>query len=203
MKEISISLLLKNMNQENNYEDDLWKTCLDEKGKRYRRKDISNSLKKLEALGFIKKMRISGTDIYYNKLSYSNPDGYVGFINNIMFTNESKIKESLKKLESRKIFVDISKDLNSYKPAEQSKENYEKLLEAFSNLTELASAIQLVNETSKDEELKKKLKMCHSEIKETLEKTNEKIIRDRKSNEIIVIQRRFAGRIPNPGFLKL
>ena len=203
MKEISISLLLKNMNQENNYEDDLWKTCLDEKGKRYKRKDISNLLKKLEVLGFVKKNRKSRTDIHYNKLSYSNPDDYVGFVNNNMFTNESRIKESLKKLENRKIFVDISKDLNSYKLAKQSKENYEKLSEAFSNLTELTSAIQLVNETSKDEKLRKKLKICNSEIKETLEQTNEKIIRDRKSNEIIILQRRFAGRIPNPGFLKI
>ena len=203
MKEISISLLLKNMNQENNYEDDLWKTCLDEKGKRYKRKDISNLLKKLEVLGFVKKIRKSGANIHYNKLSYSNPDDYVGFVNNNMFTNESRIKESLKKLENRKIFVDISKDLNSYKLAKQSKENYEKLSEAFSNLTELTSAIQLVNETSKDERLRKKLRICNSEIKETLEQTNEKIIRDRKSNEIIILQRRFAGRIPNPGFLKI
>ena len=191
------------MNQENNYEDDLWKSCLDEKGKRYRRKDINNSLKKLETLGFVKKIRISSTDTCYNKISYSNPDDYVGFVNNIMFTNESKIKKSLKKLENRKIFVDISKDLNSYKSADQSKLNYESLLDAFSNLTELASAIQLVNETSKDERLKKKLKDCHSEIKETLEQTNEEIIRDRKSKEIIVLQRRFTGRIPNQGYLKL
>lgn len=203
MKEISIKSLLKNMKQENNYEDDLWKTCLDEKGRRYRRKDISNSLKKLAVLGFIKKIRISGTDTYYNKLFYSNSDDYVGFVNDIMFSNESKIKESLKKLESKKIFVDISKDLNSYKLADQSKANYEKLLEAFSNLTELASAIQLVSDTSTDEGLKKKLNTCHLEIKETLEETNEKIIRDRKSNEIIVLERRFSGRIPNPGFLKL
>ena len=203
MKEISISLLLKNMNQENNYEDDLWKTCLNEKGKRYRRRDINNSLKKLEVLGFVKKIRISSTDTYYNKLSYSNPDDYVGFVNNIIFMNESKIKKLLKKLENRKIFVDISKDLNSYKSAEQSKLNYESLLDAFSNLMELASAIQLINETSKDEVLKKKLKDCHSEIKETLEQTNEEIIRDRKSKEIIVLQRRFAGRIPSQGHLKL
>ncbi|MCV0410142.1 hypothetical protein [Nitrosopumilus sp.] len=191
------------MKQENNYEDDLWKTCLDEKGRRYRRKDISNSLKKLAGLGFIKKIRISGTDTYYNKMPYPNSDDYVGFVNNIMFSNESKIKESLKKLESKKIFVDISKDLNSYKLANQSKANYEKLLEAFSNLTELASAIQLVKDTSTDEGLKKKLKICHLEIMETLNETSEKIIRDRKSNEMIVLQRRFSGRIPNPGFLKL
>ena len=38
-----------------NYADDIWKTCLDEKGKRYKRKDINNSLKKLVVLGFIKK----------------------------------------------------------------------------------------------------------------------------------------------------
>jgi hypothetical protein len=70
-------------------------------------------------------------------------------------------------------------------------------------LTELASAIQLVRDTSTDDGLKKKLKTCYLEIKEVLEETNEKIIRDRKSNEIIVLQRRFSGRIPNPGFLKL
>ena len=191
------------MNKENNYEDDLWKICLDGKGKRHRRKDISNSLKKLEALGFVKKTRISGTDMYYDKSSYSNSDDYVGFVNNIVFTNESKIKESLQKLENKKIFVDISKDLNSYKSVGQSKANYEKLLEAFSNLAELASAIQLVKDTSKDIGLKKKLETCHLEIKETLEQTNERIIRDRKANEIIVLQRRFDGRIPNPGFLKL
>ncbi|MDH5569260.1 MAG: hypothetical protein OEX98_05675 [Nitrosopumilus sp.] len=202
MKEISMSLLLKNMNQENNYEDDLWKKCLDKKGKRYRRKDISKSLKKLEALGFVK-IKGSGTDIHYNKLSYPNPDDYVGFVNNNMFANESRIRESLKKLENRKIFVDISKDLSSYKLSKQSKENYEKLSESFLNLTELASAIQLASEISKDEMLRKKLEICNSEIKETLDQTNEKIIRDRKTNEIIILQRRFAGRIPSPGFLKL
>ena len=203
MKEISISLLLKNMTQEDNYEDDIWKTCLDEKGKRYRRKDISNSLKKLEALGFVKKVKISGTDIHYDKLSYSNPDDYVGFINNIMFSNESKIKESLKNLENNKIFVDISKDLNSYKLGKRSKIYYEKLLEAFSNMMELASAILLIKETVKDEKLKSKLTVCHDEIKETLDQTNQKIIRDRKTNEIIILQRQFTGRIPSTGYLKL
>ncbi|MDH3822693.1 MAG: hypothetical protein OES19_03025, partial [Nitrosopumilus sp.] len=121
MKEISISLLLKNMVEENNYADDIWKTCLNEKGKRYKIKDIKNALNKLEALGFIKKITISRTDKYYNKESYSNPDDYIGFVNNIIFSNESKIKESLKKLENKKIFVDISKDLNSYKLGERTK----------------------------------------------------------------------------------
>ena len=68
MKEISITHILNNMNDDNNYADDIWKTCLDKKGKRYKRKNISNSLRKLEQLGFVKKIKISSTDNYYNKL---------------------------------------------------------------------------------------------------------------------------------------
>ena len=203
MKEIAISSLLKNMSDENNYSDDIWKSCLDKKGKRYQRKDITHSLKKLEILGFIKKNKISSTDVYYNKIQYSNPDDYLGFINNIIFENESKIKESLKKLEDKKIFVDISKDLISYKLKKISKIHYEQLLDAFSNLTELASSILLVKETSNNEKLKNQLTLCHDEIKKTLEKTNDKIIAERKSTERIIIERRFAGRIPSAGCLKL
>ena len=203
MKEIAISSLLKNMSDENNYSDDIWKSCLDKKGKRYQRKDITHSLKKLEILGFIKKNKISSTDVYYNKIQYSNPDDYLGFVNNIIFENESKIKESLKKLEDKKIFVDISKDLISYKLKKISKIHYEQLLNAFSNLTELASSILLVKETSNNEKLKNQLSLCHDEIKETLEKTNDKIIAERKSTERIIIERRFAGRIPSAGCLKL
>jgi len=154
-------------------------------------------------LGFIKKNKISSTDVYYNKIHYSNPDDYLGFINNIIFENESKVKESLKKLEDKKIFVDISKDLNSYKLKKISKIHYEQLLNAFSNLTEIASSILLVKETSGNEKLKNQLTLCYDEIKETLEKTNDKIISERKSTERIVIERRFAGRIPSTGCLKL
>ncbi len=186
-----------------NYADDIWKTCLDEKRKRYKRKDINNSLKKLEILGFIKKNRITNTDEYYDKLSYSNPEDYVGFVNNIMFSNESQIKKALKKLEFKRIFEDISKDLNSYKLGSRSKIDYEKLLDAFSNLMELASSILLVKETSTSEKLKKSLISCYNEIKETLDQTNDELIIGRKSNEIILIERRFAGRIPNKGYLKL
>ncbi len=186
-----------------NYADDIWKTCLDEKRKRYKRKDINNSLKKLEILGFIKKNRITNTDEYYDKLSYSNPEDYVGFVNNIMFSNESQIKKALKKLEFKRIFEDISKDLNSYKLGSRSKIDYEKLLDAFSNLMELASSILLVKETSTSEKLKKALTICYNEIKETLDQTNDELIIGRKSNEIILIERRFAGRIPNKGYLKL
>ena len=203
MKEIPISSLLKNMSDENNYSDDIWKSCLDKKGKRYQRKDITHSLRKLERLGFIKKNKISSTDVYYNKIHYLNPDDYLGFINNIIFENESKVKESLKKLEDKKIFVDISKDLNSYKLKKNSKIHYEQLLDSFSNLTELASSILLVKETSNNEKLKNQLTLCYDEIKETLEKANDKIIAERKSTERIVIERRFAGRIPSTGCLKL
>lgn len=203
MKEISISLLLDSMADTGNYADDIWKTCLDEKRKRYKRKDINNSLKKLEILGFIKKNRITNTDEYYDKLSYPNPEDYVGFVNNIMFSNESQIKKALKELESKRVFEDISKDLNSYKLGSRGKIDYEKLLDAFSNLMELASAILLVKETSSNEKLKKSLKVCYNEIKETLDQTNEALLVGRKSNEIILIERRFAGRIPNKGYLKL
>lgn len=188
---------------EGNYADDIWKTCLNEKGKRYKRKDISNSLKKLEILGFIKKVRITRTDEYYDKLSYPNPDDYIGFVNNIMFSNEAKIKESLKRLENQRIFEDISKDLNSYKLGSRSKIDYEKLLDAFSNMMELSSSILLIKETSSSEKLKKELTVCYNEIKETLDQTNDKIIRNRKSNEIILLERRFTGRIPSKGYLKL
>ena len=128
MKEISISLLLKNITETNNYVDDIWKTCLNEKGKRYKIKYITSSLKKLETLGFIKKIRISETDTYYNKVSYSNPDDYIGFVNNIMFGNESKIRKSLRNLENKRIFVDISKNLNSYKLGKHTKIDFEDLL---------------------------------------------------------------------------
>ncbi|MCF6242403.1 MAG: hypothetical protein L3J74_13775, partial [Bacteroidales bacterium] len=203
MKAISISLLLKNMMDEGNYEDDIWKNCLDEKGKRYKRKDIHNSLKKLIALGFIKKNRISNTDTFYNKIHYPNSDDYIGFINNIIFENESKIKKSLKGLENKKIFVDITKDLNSYKLKRHSKIDYEILLDSYSNLMELTSSILLVKQTSKNEKFTKQLMNCHDEIKDTIDFIKEKILAERKSTERIILERRFAGRIPNEGYLKL
>ena len=203
MKEIAISLILKNMINENNYVDDIWKMCLNEKGKRYKIKNIKDVLKKLETLGFIKKTIISKTDIYYNKKSYSNNEDYVGFVNNIMFGHESKLKESLKKLENKKIFVDISKDLNSYKLSKYTKLDFEKLLDTLSDMMELSSSITLIKNASNDEKLKDELTKCCDEIKETMDQTNKKIIRDRKSNEIIILQRQFTGRIPSMGYLKL
>ena len=203
MKEISISFILNNMNDENNYEDDIWKICLDEKGKRYKRKDIATALKKLTTLGFLKKNKISSTDKYYTKISYSNPEDYLGFVNDLIFTNESKIKESIKKLENKKIFADISKDINSYKLNKTIKTHFEKLLESFSNMTEISSSILLVKYTTNNTKFKKQLTTCHEEIKETLEFVSKKIIINRKANEIILLKRQFTGRIPNTGYLKL
>ena len=203
MKEISISLLLKNMIDKSNYTDDIWKKCLDEKGKRYKRKDIHNSLKKLVILGFIKKIRISSTDTFYNKIHYPNSDDYIGFINNIIFENESKIKKSLKGLENKKIFVDITKDLTSYKLKKHSKIDYEILLDSYSNLMELTSSILLVKQTSKNVKFTNQLMNCHNEIKDTIDLIKEKIVAERKSTEMIILERRFAGRIPNEGYLKL
>lgn len=203
MREIPISLLLKNMADESNYADDIWKNCLDEKGKRYKRKDISNSLKKLIILGFIKKIKISSTDICYNKLHYNNSDDYLGFITNLIFENESKIKKSLKGLEFKKIFVDITKNLNSFKLKKHSKIDYETLLDSYSNLSEIISSILLVKKTSKNEKFTNQLTDYYNEIQETLDHTKQKIIAERKSSEIIIIERSFSGRIPNEGYLKL
>ena len=203
MKEISIELLLESMAKENNYVDDIWKTCLNEKGKRYKMKEIANSLKKLELLGLVKKIKNSKAETCYNKTSYSDLEDYVGFINNVMFSNESKIKETIRKLENKKIFVDISKDLNSYKLSNKTKTDYEKLLKIFSSMGELASSIQLVMKSGNNEKLTNQLDKCYDEIKEALKQTDDQMSRDRKSNEIILLQRHFAGRIPTAGHIKL
>ncbi len=176
---------------------------LDKKGKRYNRKDIDNSLKKLVMLGFVKKIKISSTDVYYDKISHPNPEDYVGFVNNLIFSSESQVKVSLKKLQGNNIFVDISKNPTSYKLDRFGKPHYEKLLNAVSGMTELSSAISLVKEISTSEKLQKQLSVCYDEIMETLDQTNEKIISNRNSNEIILLQRSFSGRIPNVGYLKL
>lgn len=121
----------------------------------------------------------------------------------MIFTNESIIKESIKKLQSNNIFVDISKNLTSYKLDRFGKPHYEKLLNALSDMTELSSAILLVKELDNSEKFKKQLIVCYDEIKETLDQTSEKIILNRNSNEIILLRRSFAGRIPHIGHLKL
>lgn len=191
------------MSDENNYADSIWKTCLNTKGKRYNVKDIVKALKKLEVLGLIKKIKNSKTDAYYNKVTYSNPEDYIGFVNNVMFENESKIKKALKKLENRRIFVDISIDLKSYKMEKKTKEDYEKILEARLSMVELASSIELVRKISKNKKFRDQIAECNIEIGKTLDQTNDIIVKGRKSNEIILLQRLFVGGIPNQGCLKL
>ena len=203
MKEIPIDLLLKNISGKNTYVDDVWKTCLNVKGKRYNVKDIVKALKKLETLGLIKKNKNSKTDTYYNKIVYSNPEDYIGFVNNIMFENESKIKKALKRLENRRIFVDISIDLQSYKMEKRTKEEYQNVSDARLSMIELAASINLVKKTSKNKKFKDQLTECNEEIKKTLEQTNNIIMKDRKSNEIILLQRHFVGVIPSQGCLKI
>ncbi len=191
------------MSDENNYADSIWKTCLNTKGKRYNVKDIVKALKKLEVLGLIKKIKNSKTDAHYNKVTYSNPEDYIGFVNNVMFENESRIKKALKKLENRRIFVDISIDLKSYKMEKKTKEDYEKILEARLSMVELASSIELVRKISKNKKFRDQIAECNIEIGKTLEQTNDIIVKGRKSNEIILLQRLFVGGIPNQGCLKL
>ena len=203
MKEIPIDLLLKNLSNDNIYVDDVWKTCLNVKGKRYNVKDIVKALKKLESLGLIKKNKNSKTDTHYNKVSYSNLEDYIGFINNIIFENESKIKKTLKKLENKRIFVDISTNLQSYKIEKKTKEDYENILNARLNMIELLSSIELVRKTSKNKKFRNQITECNHEIKKTLEQTNTTIMKGRKSNEIILLQKYFVEGIPNQGCLKL
>ena len=71
--------------------------------------------------------------------------------------NESKINGALKKLENRNIFVDISKNLNSFKLNKFVKNDYESLLEGMSGMFELSSSILWTKENSDDSRLKKEL----------------------------------------------
>ena len=88
----------------------------------------------------------------------------IGFINNIIFTYESKINSTIKKLENKKIFVDISKGLISSKFNKYTKLDYELLLTNMSGMFELASSILWTKENSDDEKLKKELKNCFKQI---------------------------------------
>jgi fructoselysine-6-P-deglycase FrlB-like protein len=76
-------------------------------------------------------------------------------------------------------------------------------LDSYSNLSEIISSILLVKKTSKNEKFTNQLTDYYNEIQETLDHTKQKIIAERKSSEIIIIERSFSGRIPNEGYLKL
>ena len=198
---ISINYILECMPKEKNYFDDMWKVCLNENKKRFTRTKLKDILKKMEAFGYIKKYG-HRRDIFYEKNYHYSFEENIGFINNLMFTYESKINTALKNIENKKIFLDISKDLNSYKFSKYTKINYESLLDGISSMFELASSILLTKEESEDNELRKELKKCFAQINKFMDDTNQKLLNERKTSERILLQKDFSSRIPKVGYLR-
>ena len=198
---ISIKYILECMNDGKNYFGDLWENCLNDK-KRFNRTKLKEILKKMEVLGHIKKHGYKN-DAYYVKHYHYSLEENLGFINNIIFTYESKINSALKKLENKKIFLDISKDLVSHKLNKYTKTDYELLLESMTGMFELASSIVWTKENTDDDELKKELNNCFKQINEFMDETNQKLLEGRKTNERILLQRDFSSKIPKAGYLKV
>ena len=201
MQIISIDYILECMNDEKNYFGDLWKTCLNNK-KRFNRTKLKEILKRMEVLGHIKKHGYKD-DTYYVKYYHYSMEENIGFINNIIFTYESKINSTIKKLENRKIFVDISKGLISSKFNKYTKLDYELLLTSMSGMFELASSILWTKENSDDEKLKKELKNCFNQINEFMAEINQRLLQGRGTEERILLQRDFTSKIPKAGHLKI
>jgi len=202
MEAISIEHILENMPTEKNYFRDMWETCLNENKKRFTRSKLKDVLKKMEVLGHIKKYGHKNEAYYVRNYHYS-PEENIGFVNDLIFTYESKINKAIKNLENKKIFLDISKDLNAFKFSKYTKADYETLLEAVSSMFELASSILWTIEDSEDTELKKELKKCFTQINEFLDEINQKLLSERKTSERILLQRRFRNKIPKAGYLKI
>ena len=202
MKDISINSILDSMNGDTAYLTDMWERCIDEKRKRYARNKFSLVLDKMEKLGYLKKQGYK-TEITYTKLQFQDTADHIGFINDIIFTNESLIKKSLNKLDSKKIFIDISKDLNSQKFNKLILKDYDLFINSITNMLELSSSIVLSIDNTDNAELKKELKSSFKEIKEFLDESNEILMKFRGSNERIVLQRILNNRIPKPGCLKI
>ena len=202
MEAISIEHILENMPTEKNYFGDMWETCLNENKKRFTRSKLKDVLKKMEVLGHIKKYGHKNEAYYVRNYHYS-PEENIGFVNDLIFTYESKINKAIKNLENKKIFLDISKDLNAFKFSKYTKADYETLLEAVSSMFELASSILWTIEDSEDTELKKELKKCFTQINEFLDEINQKLLSERKTSERILLQRRFSNKIPKAGYLKI
>ena len=202
MKDISISAVLDSMNGDTAYMTDMWENCVDEKRKRYTRSKFSDALDIMEDLGYLKKYGYK-TESSYTKLKFIDTADQIGFINNVIFTNESKIRKALVKLDSRKIFIVISKDLNTHKLNKPVIKDYELFLDGTQSMLGLSSSILFTIENSSDSELKKELKSCLNQIKEFLDETNEILMQYRGSNERIVLQRILNNKIPEPGFLKI
>ena len=202
MKDIEISSILNSMNGDTAYLTDMWETCVDEKRKRYPRSKFSAVLDKMEEFGYLKKQGYK-TEIMYTQLKFIDTADHIGFFNDIIFTNESIIKKTLKKLDSKKIFIDISKDLNAHKFNKFAVKDYDLFLKSVTSMLEISSCILLSIKNSDNPELKKELKLCLNQIKEFLDETNEILMKFRGSNERIVLQRILNNRIPEPGFLKI
>ena len=202
MQMISIDNILNCMSEEKNYFGDVWERCVDDNKKRYNRVKFRKVLEKMENLGYIKKYGHK-SDSYYKKIPTQTFEDTLGFTNNLIFTYEAKINNALKKLENKNIFVDISKNLNSFKLNKFTKNDYGLLLEGMSGMFELSSSILRIKENSSDGKLKKELTNCFTQIKLFLDETNEKLIRFKKTNEIILLQRDFTSKIPKLGYLRL
>jgi len=201
MQTISINYILECMNDGKNYFGDMWETCLNNK-KRFNRTKLKEILKKMEDLGYIKKHGYKN-DAYYEKYYHYSLEEHIGFVNNLIFIYESKINSVLKKLENKKIFLDISKNLTSYKFSKYTKTEYESLLKAMTGMFELASSILWTKETSEDSELKKELKNCFKQINDFMDETNQRLLEGRKTQERILLQKDFSSKIPKAGHLKI
>lgn len=201
MQMISIEYILECMNDEKNYLGDLWQTCLNNK-KRFKKSKLKEILKKMEVLGHIKKHGYKD-EAYYVKYYHYSLEEHIGFVNNNIFTYESKINSAIKNLENKKIFLDISKDLSSHKFSKYTKSDYESLLTSMASMFELASSILWTKENSEDRELKKELSKCFKQINEFIEEINRRLLEGRKTQERIVLQREFTGKIPKVGHLKI
>jgi len=201
MQMISIEYILECMNDEKNYLGDLWKTCLNNK-KRFKKSKLKEILKKMESLGHIKKHGYKD-EAYYVKYYHYSLEEHIGFVNNNIFTYESKINSAIKNLENKKIILDISKDLSSHKFNKYTKSDYESLLTSMTSMFELASSILWTKENSEDKELKKELSKCFKQINEFMEEINRRLLEGRKTQERIVLQREFTGKIPKVGHLKI
>jgi hypothetical protein len=198
---ISIEYILECMNDEKNYLGDLWQTCLNNK-KRFKKSKLKEILKKMEVLGHIKKQGYKD-EAYYVKYYHYSLEEHIGFVNNNIFTYESKINSAIKNLENKKIFLDISKDLSSHKFSKYAKSDYESLLTSMASMFELASSILWTKENSEDKELKKELSKCFKQINGFMEEINRRLLEGRKTQERIVLQREFTGKIPKVGHLKI
>ena len=201
MQMISIEYILECMNDEKNYLGDLWQTCLNNK-KRFKKSKLKEILKKMEVLGHVKKHGYKD-EAYYVKYYHYSLEEHIGFVNNLIFTYESKINSAIKNLENKKIFLDISKNLSSHKFSKYTKSDYESLLISMTSMFELASSILWIKENSENKELKKELAKCFKQINEFMEEINSRLLEGRKTQERIVLQREFTGKIPKIGHLKI